>query len=150
VRKAVLLRYLGNVYRGLGEYAKARSFLEQSQAIYEKAYGKGHIATARVLQDLSHLSLNEGHPGIAENLLQKALVIFQHSNHPDTYMVLENLADVSFKQAKDEELKGNAQQTKLYKTQATNYLNQALEVVKTYFPKDSPHSMRMQAKLTKN
>ncbi len=149
VRMALVLRYLGNVHRGFHDYEKARHLLEKSKSIYEKAYGPNHIETARVLQDLSRVSLDEGHSEIAENLLSSALALFQQSNHPETYTILESLGNVKLKQVKDEELKGNPQQAQLYKTQAINYLKQAQEIIKTHFPENCPRLEKIRSTIEK-
>jgi hypothetical protein len=36
-----------------------------------------------------------------------------------------------------------------FKKQAAEYLKQALEIIKTHFPKDSPHIQRIESKLKK-
>ena len=71
--------------------------------------------------------------------------ITQAYKHPDSYTVLESLADLYLK--KSQHAKNlNQQQAEEYQTQAIDYLNQALEIVKNTFPSDSPHNARIQEK----
>lgn len=146
VRRALVLRYLGTLYRDLKHYKKAKTLFEASRTIYEKVQHKDSLENALILQDLAKVYLLEGSTETAENLLFEALNTFHHKAHPDVYSVLEDLADLELQKAKKAE---NSQQMDTYKTQAIYYLNQALEIIKTRFPKASPHEARIQAKLKK-
>lgn len=139
--------YLGNSYRGLGDYEEAKKLLQKSLVGYETQYGKDHLKTAFILKDLGEVYLMEGHLEASEASLQKALEIFQQNKHPDNYTVLEILTELYLKKSKQAENKGNLQQSHTFKVQALTYLNQALKIVRTYFPSENPHIKRIQNRL---
>jgi tetratricopeptide (TPR) repeat protein len=138
---------LGNTYKGLGHYEEARKLLQKSLVGYENQYGKDHLNTAFILRDLGEVYLREDHLEASETSLQKALEIFQQYKHPDNYTVLEILTELYLEKSKRAENKGNLQQSHIFKVQALTYLNQALKIVRTYFPSDSPHIKRIQNRL---
>ena len=43
----------------------------------------------------------------------------------------------------------NKKESDILKKQSTNYLKQVLEVIKTYFPKESPHVSKIETKIEK-
>ena len=139
--------YLGNVYIDLGNYKKAKELIKKSLIIYEHHFGKSHVATAPILKNLGHAYLLEGNLKTAETLLRKALGIFQRNKHPESFTALESLADLHLKKSMQVTNKGNILQSQNFKKQAVDLLNQALKVVKTHFPADSPHIMRIQKKI---
>ena len=94
IRLALLLRYLGNLQRDLRDYPKAKAWLEESRAIYEKIQGKNTIETAWILWDLGKVSLLEGSAKMAESYMRKALEIFQNNAHPHASFILKDLAQV--------------------------------------------------------
>ena len=150
VKIAWIYVHLGKVYEELGDYEKAKGLFEKSVVAYEKHYGKDHIETARVLKSLGQVYLLKDHTETAENLIKKSLKIFEKSKHPESYMCLESLAELHIKKSINAENKGDLQQSKIFKKQAILYLNQAQKIVKTHFPKDSPHITRIQNKLKKS
>lgn len=142
-----VLLHLGSTYMNLGNHEKARDFFAQSLQIYEEIFGKGHIKTARVLRSFGQNYFLEGHLEIAENYFYKALSIFQKNNHSDSYMILEDLAELFLKKSMIETKKGNAQQSQHFRNESVIHLKQALQLVKTHFPKDSPHIERIQTQI---
>lgn len=145
---ARVLAWLGSVYRELGEYKKAKYLLERSIQIYKSAYGKDHVNIAPIIMNLGLVYRLENDMETAEALINKALRVLQRNGHPDEFMCLESLSELYFHRAKGE-YKSHTGQAHKFKAQANSFLKQALEVVKTHFPKDSPHLIRLQDKLKK-
>ena len=149
IRIAWIFAELARVHNDLGHYKTAINLLEKSIPVHEETYGKDHLSTVRVVNILAQTYLLKGDLKAAEAYLQKILTLFQESKDPDVYKVCEDLADLELKKAQNEENQGNGQQVKSHKTQAMNYLMQACETVKTAFPGNSLHLIRIQAKLEK-
>ena len=84
----------------------------------------------------------------AEVLLNNSYTILQKNLHPDIYLVLESLANLSLMKAKLLKNKHNIQKVFMFHEQAHNYLNQAYEVVKSHFGNSSPHLFRIREKLS--
>ncbi|AIL13563.1 hypothetical protein IM40_08830 [Candidatus Paracaedimonas acanthamoebae] len=141
------LAYLGNLHAEIGEYQMARNLLEKSLEISETSYGKNHIQTARILRSLGRIYLLEGKMQEAENFLQNSLNIFQQHKYSESYMSLENLADLYLMKFSQQPLSNDRQKFHQSKNQALEYLRQALEIVKAHFPNDSSHIIRIQNKL---
>ncbi len=144
---AWVLARLGSVFLKLKDLENAKEFFEKSLVALESTYGKDHVETARVLKDLGYVHLMAGHIEIADDLINKAIKIFQNSNHPDLFFALENLAEVYVKKATLPMKEEGKKQSKDLKTQAIHCFEQALCLTKVYFLKDSPHIARIQTKL---
>jgi len=142
-----VLAHIGDIYRELGDYKEAKKILKKTLVIYEKNYGKNHIKTAWILKNLGQVYFQEGNLEATENLVNKALNVFQQNKHPDIYMVFEDLAELNLKKSFFAGNKRDLQQSKNFKTRAINYLKQALKIVQTNSPEDSPHITRIQSKL---
>lgn len=127
------LAYLGDLHTEMGDYKTARILLEKSLDIFEKNYGKNHLQAARVLRSLGRVYLLKGKLPEAEKYLLNSLEIFKYNKYSESYISLENLAELHLKED-------------LY-SQAIQYLEQALKIVKAHFPKDSSHIERIQNKL---
>ncbi|OJW47090.1 MAG: hypothetical protein BGO67_10285 [Alphaproteobacteria bacterium 41-28] len=140
---------LGNINNMLGNNETAKSLLETSLLTCEKHFGIDHIETAQILEDLGQVYSLNGQIENAENLTMKALHIFQHNQHPKAYQSLERLAELYLKKSNLIFDKGDSQQSKTLKIQAISHLNQAFEVVKINFPKNSSHILRIKSKLKK-
>lgn len=149
VRTASVLIALGSVYKDLGQYEKAKIFLNKGLVIYEKEFGNNHIETARILRDLGQTYSLEGHLEFAEIFLNKALKIFRESHHPEIYLSLEILAELSLKKSTQAMHEENPPLSLNFKKKAVDDLTQALKTVETYFPIDSPHRERIEIKLKK-
>lgn len=95
---AVLLSLLGILRRGpLGDYARARLFLESAVAIRERALGLEHRDTATSLNDLGSLLSLQGDLATAGPVLERSLAIFDKvlgPQHRDTAAASHNLAYV--------------------------------------------------------
>ncbi|MCC8399083.1 MAG: tetratricopeptide repeat protein [Rickettsia endosymbiont of Platyusa sonomae] len=141
-----LTLYLGNLYKNLGEYKKAKEFLEQSYIGYKKLYGDDHIRTARVLNFLAEVYMKENKLESAEEMLCESLKILKKHQHPDSYLPLENLADLYLTKYMHTKTISSEQHEHL-KSQSNNYLLQALEIIKLNFPLNSIHLKRIQYKL---
>lgn len=66
---------------------------------------------------------------------------------PDVFLCFEDLSELNFKKSLEMAKNGDMKHSKLFREQAVLNLNQAQEIVKTHFPKDSPHLKRIQTKL---
>ena len=141
------LAQLGIAYEALGQYDKAKNSLEQSLVIYNEHYGPHHLETARVLRSLGRAYLLEDKKDKAESLYLRSLQIFQDKNHPDIYMIFEELSDLHKIKSDNAMKDGNVKQSHVLHKQSCDDLKQALEIVKTHFSKNSPHIIRIQAKL---
>ncbi|MBW8308740.1 MAG: tetratricopeptide repeat protein [Candidatus Paracaedibacteraceae bacterium] len=139
--------HLATVYKGLGDYEKARSLLNKGLVDYEKHYGKEHRENARILMELGKLCFLEGKLKSAEELIHKSLTIFSQNQHPEAYVALEYLADIYLKKSSYALSDGNIEQSVTFKEQAKTYLEQASNIVKKYFPPNSPHLKRIQHKM---
>jgi tetratricopeptide (TPR) repeat protein len=92
-----ILLKLGNVYKNLGEHSLARTYCSKALTIYEKYYGKDHVKIAPILRSLGQVDLAQGYLEAAETFFNKALKIFEFHKHPDSYKVLEDLAELYLK-----------------------------------------------------
>ena len=147
IKTAWSLAQLGCIYSDLGDYEKAKELLEQAFLVYKKHYDKNHIKTARVLRSLGQICLLKNHMERAENLINKSLEVYKHNKHPEAYKALENLSELCLKKSTQAANKGKREQAQNFKKQAVGHLNQAFEIVKTHFPINSPHILRIQSKL---
>ena len=139
---------LGNIYRNLDNYEKAKILLKKSYIVYKKIYGSKHIETARVLKELGEVYLAENQMKAAETLIMTALKISQESKHPDEYAFLESLAELYFKKSIQAMKKKDIQQSQKFKDQAIFYLRQALKTAVNNFSENSYHIRKIQCKLT--
>lgn len=143
------LRGAGKVYLNLGDYKKAKTFFEESLAICEKTYGKNHIDFSLGLVNLGEFHLLEGNIIEAEKSFKKAAELLRQKNHPTYYIPLEQLAELYIKKSGDVIKNGSKRDSQSFTAQAISYLQQALEIVKPHYPKQSPHILRIQSKLDK-
>ncbi|MBX9786885.1 MAG: tetratricopeptide repeat protein [Alphaproteobacteria bacterium] len=137
---------------GLGSLdttTEALRLVKKNLETYQKNYGKDHVETARVLVTLGEIYSSQGDLDKAEVYLREASQVFEKHKHPYNYMALEALAELYLKKHSHEKKNGDIQQAQSYKNQSINYLNQALEIVKTNFPEDSPHIAEISLKLEK-
>lgn len=141
--------YLGKIYKDLGRYSEAKHFLQKSYKVSLKNYGHDHPRTARIVRDLGHTYYLEGDCVKGEQLTEKALKTLQKYTHPELYTVFENLAEFDIKKSAHASEKGNSREAEIFKTKAQAYLQQALEVVQSNFPADSPQILRIQSKLNR-
>ncbi len=140
---------LGILYREARDFEKAKNLLKKGLVVVEKTYGKNHADTGEVLKEIGKIFLAEGNLEIAENMMNQACSIFNKIKHPDKYEVLETLAEIYQKKSLALSNKEKTIEATRLKTQAQSYLEQALKIVETYFPVESPHSTRIQAKIKK-
>lgn len=138
--------HLGRVYMDLGLYEEAKKMLEEGLSGNEDNYGRDHKDTAQIIRDLGELYCLQGDFVKGEELLQRSLKIYQASNHPQTYMSLETLGEVYVNKSKQAITSEEAQSLKNI---AASYYKQALKIIETRFPADSPHKGRIQAALKK-
>jgi tetratricopeptide (TPR) repeat protein len=93
--KAAMLDTLGNVYRSLGDFAKAEPMLTEGLRIREQTLGKDHEDTASSLHHLAWLRHDQGQYREAEDLYRRALAVREKRlgpTHLATAATLFNLA----------------------------------------------------------
>ncbi len=144
---ATSLVFLGDVYNDLGQHAKAQEILQQCLLVYQAYYGNNSLKAAQIEHRLGIVALNSGNFMKAEQLFKKALSLFEKHQAPEQYNALESLATLYLKLAQTETTKGQAQEAHAHQAFADKLLLKALHVAKTYFPKGSPHIVRLQNKL---
>lgn len=105
------------------------------------------LNTGPILKALGETYFLENKLELTEEILNKALELFQQNNHPEAYGALETLAELYIKKAVRERDKKNIKQSQEYKKLAIICLKQAFEIASTYLPEDSPHIERIQSKL---
>jgi CHAT domain-containing protein/tetratricopeptide (TPR) repeat protein len=94
---ATSLNNLAELYRALGDYAKAELLYQRSLAIVEKAHGSEHPNVGISLNNLAVLYVSLGDYARAEPLLQRALAIREKvlgPEHPDVAHSLNGLAEL--------------------------------------------------------
>jgi tetratricopeptide (TPR) repeat protein/DNA-binding CsgD family transcriptional regulator len=74
-KKALLLIYLGNFYRSVGDYSKAKALLTQSLDIYSKH--PNYLRSARVLGYLGSVYRDLGNYKVSKDLLEQSLNIYK-------------------------------------------------------------------------
>lgn len=136
---------IGDVYLNMGGGEKARGFFEESLAIYKRSFERDHIIFAKLFLGLGQSYLLTKDIEKAESFLNQALHLFTINNRPDIYVALESLADLNSAKAALE--KADGEKSKAFKSQAIDYLKQALEAAKESLPEDSSHLVRLQSKL---
>lgn len=128
-------------------YKEAKLLFNKSLAIFENHYSGNHVRIALVLRELAAIYLLENQLKKAEDFLNKASHIFQKNNHPQIFVILEDLAELQLTKLNHLNNKENTQQSEILKIQAITYFNQALKIINSRFPEDSPHTNRVQFKL---
>ncbi|WP_032112537.1 tetratricopeptide repeat protein [Candidatus Paracaedibacter symbiosus] len=142
------LMLLGQAHIKLGNYKKAKVILEQVLTIYQINYGNTNIATAYALNALGEVYFIENNIKVSERFFNEACRIFRQNNHPDSYKCLENLSELYLKKSVVAQNEGNIKLEKDFKNQLINYLKQALEILQSRFPNNSPHTVRIKSKLS--
>lgn len=144
---AVILSHLGKIHEAFKNYSEANAYYKKSNSVYRNHYPEDHVRIARTLRNLSKLSLLEEREEEAVNFLNQALCLFEKNKHPEIYTILEDLAELSLKKSLIEEKKENALLSQELKARTLAYLNQALEIAKSHFPENSPHKIKIEAKI---
>jgi tetratricopeptide (TPR) repeat protein len=91
-----VLGYLSNVYRGLGDFQKARTLAEQSLTITRSNFSDSHIYVASRLAILGAVYNELGDYQKARSLFEESLHIYEKEygkNHNDTARVLKLLGE---------------------------------------------------------
>jgi tetratricopeptide (TPR) repeat protein len=143
IRTAWALFQLGKVYINLGHIEKARNILEDCLVVYKKNNNR----TGNILKSLGDLYLLEKNLEKAEDFLNKALETFRNDKSPLEYECLESFSELHLKKSQEAIKSSKLKEAERFKAQAMNDLKQALEIVKTHFPADSPHIARIQNKI---
>jgi tetratricopeptide (TPR) repeat protein/DNA-binding CsgD family transcriptional regulator len=137
---------LGKTYRGLGEIEKAKNIFKKCLKIYKLNYGENHCMLALVLMNLGETYLLENKLEMAEKSFYKSLKIYAKHKKNNAFL-LEDLAELYLKKSTSTLRNGDIVQSKKLRKEAHSFLTQALEAIKTYFPSDCPHVIRIQSKL---
>jgi tetratricopeptide (TPR) repeat protein/DNA-binding CsgD family transcriptional regulator len=140
---------MGSLYALKGDYQKAKELLISSLKIYENNYGPNNIETARVYRMLGEAYMLEGDLDAAEDMINKSLLVFQQKKYPESYKSLISLADVYIGRAEQAASEGDPEQDAAYKSQARDYLNQSLGIIKKALEENSPHIITVNEKLNK-
>lgn len=138
------LRYLGMLYMDLGLLQKAKKFLDKSIDIYTKNYGENHIEVAKALHDRGKVSILENQLSNAEDFVSRSLTIYKKHYHIESYAPLETLADICEKKANQT---SSANEKSHWKKRKNAFLKESFYLIRTHFPKDSPHLIRLQHKI---
>jgi tetratricopeptide (TPR) repeat protein len=144
---AVILVHLGKIYMNQKNYKEAKLFFNKSLDIFKNHYSGNHVRIALVLKELAAIYLLENQLKKAEDFLNKANHIFQENNHPQVFVILGDLAELQLTKLNHLNNKKSTQQSEILKNQAITYFNQALKIINTRFPEDSPHAKKIQFKL---
>ena len=148
IKTAKILFRLGEVYKNLEQYEEAIKIFKDCLIQYKKNYGDKHVRTAELMNNLALIYMINNNLTQAEELLNKALNIFNESKHNGCYIILESLGDLYRKRAIECENKGDSKQSKILMIQAIDRFEQAIKVLKTVMQReDSPNIIRLQAKL---
>lgn len=139
--------YLGNLYKDLGEYEKAKELFKKSLVIYRQHYPRDHHEIAELLNDIGHLYLLDNKLLSAEDYCNKSLSIFEANQHPRIYLVYEILAKLYMQKSTQVKLRGHIQKSQSFEKKAQMYLENALKIATSNFPKSSLHITRIQEKL---
>lgn len=145
---AYALVNFGILYRETKKLEKAKTLIKKSLTVIQQTYGPDHVETGRILKELAKTHFAEGNLRETEEIIDHVYTIFKRAKHPEQYEALEILAEIYQKKAtlafKKE---GKTNRSKQLQQQAHLYLIKAEEAAKIYFPKDSPHYIRIQTKL---
>jgi len=144
-----VLFHLGSVYRDLGESAKAEAMFKRALAIYESIQGKGDVEMGRLYRNMGNIHLLEGRLDEAERLLHQSLTLLKQHRHPEAYLSLTSLAELSLNKSQKAAQEGDQPQSQQDKDEALKLLNEALEITKRYFPEGSAHIEKIRAKIEK-
>lgn len=150
VYMAEIFAHFAALYLKEGDYKKAKEFFQKAQGPIEETYGKDHVEVGYVLKGLGEIAILEGDFEQSGDHLNRALLIFQKYKHPDQYLVLEALSDLSRQKALTAKTKADQQGHEKFQKESEAYLKKALEHVNTHFPTDSPHLRRLQDKVISN
>jgi serine/threonine-protein kinase len=78
---------IGSTYMALGEYDKARPHVEVAVVLAERAYGGGHLATARALTARGRLRIGAGDFAGAREDLERSLAIEERRAGPNATFI---------------------------------------------------------------
>ena len=101
--EAELLDTVGNVYRELGDYAKADSMVRESLTLRKALFGENDLRVAASLNDLGAVLEAQSKPAEAEVLFRKALAIRRQlsgNDSPAVAATLNNIGTALFDQGK--------------------------------------------------
>lgn len=141
---ARIMIYLGEHYKDFGNLKEAESLFIHSLKIYNDNFGINHVKTARAHRGLGEVYYLQGNLEIAEVHISNSLKIFDKLKHPERFKALECLSALWLEKSLKSK---NIAKSQHFKILAIDDQKRALSVAKTYFPANSPHIIRLQAKL---
>lgn len=139
----VLLVLLGESLLKMNMAKDARDILEKSLLLSENHYGEKHIQTADIINKIGQSYFMEGNDDKAEHLMNKALEIFEKTNHIDRYKTFENLYILFTKKALFSAQRKELSLSKIHQEKAFLYISKAYEIMKNHFPQESIHYKRI-------
>jgi tetratricopeptide (TPR) repeat protein len=92
--RSQILRNMGNLVAGAGQAADALPYFEQSLGLQEKTLGSDHPATAELLLDYSHASLEAGNKSLARKLHKRAMELIARLNIQSNEQLTVSLSDL--------------------------------------------------------
>lgn len=146
---------LANIYRLKGEVnnqqeyiAMAKDCFEKNIMLLNKTGGMDHPRMASLCRDLGKVYLVEKNYKEAEKYIKLSVEIFRKHKLPQAYTALEALGDLYTMQLREEKKESDiAKYNELYKQARGSFL-EALTIVNSIAPKNSPHIERIQSKIT--
>ena len=92
--RSQILRNMGNLVADAGNAADALPYFEQSLGLQEKTLGSYYPATAELLLDYSHASLQAGNKPLARKLRKRAMELLARLNSQSTEHLTVSLSDL--------------------------------------------------------
>ncbi|MBX9621556.1 MAG: tetratricopeptide repeat protein [Alphaproteobacteria bacterium] len=136
---------LANLHTHLSQSDKALAYLEHARQIFSTPQApKDFMTEAYRWRVLGYHYFKKGDFSEAQRCFLKARDIFEANSNPRAFALNEDLACLYMEQATQYEQKRNPAQATQLKNQALNHLSKALMYLKTYYPEDSPHRMRVE------
>lgn len=143
VKTKYILYQLGIVHLKRKETKKAKKIFLDCYSYYKKENGHNNLHAVHALKNLGRSYIIEGDFQKAEYHLKKALELYKNNHSFYSEDVFEALYELYLQKSK----LSKGKQKEIYKQKAINYLKQALEIIVSYFPENSPHFERIQKKI---
>ena len=133
VRIAWLNLLKGIFYRNSGNIEAAMDCLNYTMQIYKNHYGSDHVEIARIFNEMAAAKLKSDNYSDTQKFIEEAINIFKENNHPDIFKSYELFGDFHVKQKQFDKAKF--------------FYKKALQILKAYFPEDTPYISRLSKKL---
>lgn len=93
--RASLLKVIGDVYRGLGDYSEAERLLDMSLQLRILTSGKDHPEVVEIEQLLGDTLIKKGNFSAAEPVLQSSLTLAHHLYDKDSVEVAKSIQELA-------------------------------------------------------